>query len=162
MRRATNCLLVDPKGNVLLSMKKRGFGVGNWNGAGGKLQDGETFEQAAVREVHEEIGVIVEEKDLEKVAEMNYVNDDPNWGMFVTIYIARKWKGEPIETEEMRPQWFRPDEIPYDHAWEDFQHWCPKVLAGEKIKGEFVYKSDGKTLDHFDLSATQAPFDMFY
>ena len=40
---------------VLLAMKKRGFGEGKWNGVGGKLDPGETVEQALVRECQEEI-----------------------------------------------------------------------------------------------------------
>ena len=36
---------------VLLGMKKRGFGVGKWNGFGGKLEPGESFAEGAVREV---------------------------------------------------------------------------------------------------------------
>jgi 8-oxo-dGTP pyrophosphatase MutT (NUDIX family) len=35
---------------VLMAMKKRGFGVGKWNGTGGKLQPGETVEEAMIRE----------------------------------------------------------------------------------------------------------------
>ena len=42
---------------ILLGMKKRGFGKGRWNGFGGKLMPGESIEDAARREVLEEIGV---------------------------------------------------------------------------------------------------------
>ena len=34
---------------VLLGMKKRGFGKGKWNGFGGKVQDGEEILDAAKR-----------------------------------------------------------------------------------------------------------------
>lgn len=44
----TLVLVVQP-GRVLLGMKKRGFGAGKWNGFGGKVQPGETIEQAARR-----------------------------------------------------------------------------------------------------------------
>lgn len=44
----TLVLVVQP-GKVLLGMKKRGFGVGKWNGFGGKVQPGETIEDAARR-----------------------------------------------------------------------------------------------------------------
>lgn len=44
----TLVLVVQP-GRVLLGMKKRGFGAGKWNGFGGKVQPGETIEQAAHR-----------------------------------------------------------------------------------------------------------------
>lgn len=42
---------------LLLAMKKRGFGKGKWNGVGGKLEAGETLEQALIRETVEETGV---------------------------------------------------------------------------------------------------------
>lgn len=41
---------------ILLAMKKRGFGAGKWNGAGGKINAGETIEEATTREVDEELG----------------------------------------------------------------------------------------------------------
>ena len=44
----TLVLVVQP-GRVLLGMKKRGFGEGKWNGFGGKVQSGETIEEAARR-----------------------------------------------------------------------------------------------------------------
>lgn len=44
----TLVLVVQPQ-RILLGMKKRGFGAGRWNGFGGKLQAGETVEQAARR-----------------------------------------------------------------------------------------------------------------
>ncbi len=152
MRQATNCFLIGANGKILLSMKKRGFGIGKWNGAGGKIQGQESAEQTAVREVQEEVGVIVEEGDLEKVAEIKYSNPDPNWGMFVHVYITRKWKGEPSESEEMKPEWFAEKDIPFKDTWADFPHWFPKVLEGKKFKGEFVYKADGETVDHFDIT----------
>ena len=50
-------LLFLQKGDqILLAMKKRGFGAGRWNGVGGKLEAGEDIEEAAIRECQEEIG----------------------------------------------------------------------------------------------------------
>ena len=49
---------------VLLGMKKRGFGVGKWNGFGGKVEPGETVVEAAAREVREECGYCVKTEDL--------------------------------------------------------------------------------------------------
>jgi 8-oxo-dGTP pyrophosphatase MutT (NUDIX family) len=51
----TLMFLFNSQGQILLAMKKRGFGVGKWNGPGGKVQEKETILQAAVREVKEEV-----------------------------------------------------------------------------------------------------------
>ena len=59
MKTTTLCFLVK-EGEVLLAMKKRGFGVGKWNGVGGKVKEGEDVFLSAVREIKEEIGVDVE------------------------------------------------------------------------------------------------------
>ena len=48
----TLCLVVK-ENTILLGMKKRGFGVGRWNGFGGKLHEGESIEDAAKRETLE-------------------------------------------------------------------------------------------------------------
>jgi 8-oxo-dGTP diphosphatase/2-hydroxy-dATP diphosphatase len=42
---------------ILLGMKKRGFGMGKWNGFGGKVEPAETVEDAALRELEEEAGL---------------------------------------------------------------------------------------------------------
>ena len=52
----TLCFLVN-NSHVLLAMKKRGFGVGKWNGTGGKGEENESSRQTAIRETEEEIGV---------------------------------------------------------------------------------------------------------
>ena len=54
MLETTLCLLKKDN-QILLAMKKRGFGEGKYNGVGGKIDKGETPEQAMIREVQEEI-----------------------------------------------------------------------------------------------------------
>ena len=49
LREATLLFLVK-NGQVLLAMKKRGFGAGRWNGVGGKVHAGESVAETAVRE----------------------------------------------------------------------------------------------------------------
>lgn len=43
MRQSTLVFVFNKQKQILLAMKKRGFGVGKWNGAGGKVEDGETI-----------------------------------------------------------------------------------------------------------------------
>lgn len=56
LRIATLLFLVKDD-EILLAMKKRGFGKDRYNGVGGKVDDGESIEAAAARETIEEIGV---------------------------------------------------------------------------------------------------------
>jgi len=130
---------------ICLAMKKRGFGEGNWNGYGGKVEEGETIEFAAVREIGEESGVNVNERDLGKIAIVDFFFEDGKH-LEVHIFFTRVWNGEPIETEEMRPAWYAFDEIPYDLMWADDIHWLPRTLKGEKLRGTVNFNTDGKTI----------------
>jgi mutator protein MutT len=144
LRQATLCFLVRP-GELLLAMKKRGFGVGKWNGYGGKLQPGETLEQAAQRELTEESGVSVATNDLLRVARLEfYFPHQPNFDQEVHVYLVREWQGEPVETEEMKPKWFALEHLPYSDMWVDDPLWLPQVLQGKVLEAEF-YFNDGAT-----------------
>src|SRR3989344_1874001 len=156
MRKVTLCFLMK-EGEILLAAKKRslsGFSaaVGKWNGVGGKVAEGESLHSAAVREIGEEIGVRVDEKDLEQVGNIKFsFKDKPDWNQHVHIFVARSWIGEPSESEEMMPRWYKYHEIPYDSMWADDKHWLPLVLAGKKIEGEFHFNSDGTKFDGFEV-----------
>ncbi|MDD5605788.1 MAG: 8-oxo-dGTP diphosphatase [Patescibacteria group bacterium] len=156
MRDVTLCFLV--RGNkICLAMKKRGFGVGKWNGVGGKVQDGETIEEAAVRELREEIGVTTLVEDLENVGNIKFFfNEKPDWNQRMYIYFVHRWTGNPQESDEMAPKWYKLDEIPYDAMWVDDPHWLPNVLRGEKIEGEFYFNQDGAELDKFNVKGLVA------
>lgn len=128
---------------ILLATKKRGFGEGYWNGAGGKIDDGESVEQALVRESQEEISVTPTK--YQKVAEHDFhmdVDSESPWHMYVHVFMASEWEGEPTESEEMAPQWFNTADIPYAHMWQDDPYWLPQVLAGQKITSAFTFSSD--------------------
>ncbi|HSE29786.1 MAG TPA: 8-oxo-dGTP diphosphatase [Candidatus Saccharimonadales bacterium] len=123
---------------VLLAMKKRGFGAGKWNGVGGKVEPGETVEQAAIRETQEEINVTP--RNLEKVAHHTFIVPSFADGTIIShVFVVRDWQGEPTETEEMAPKWFKISEIPYDQMWDDDKHWLPQVLNGEKLVCNFDF-----------------------
>jgi 8-oxo-dGTP pyrophosphatase MutT (NUDIX family) len=124
--------------DLCLAMKKRGFGLGRWNGVGGKVADGENIEQATKREAKEEIGVDV--GVMEKVAEIKfYFKFNPDFNQFVHVYISEDWKGEPTESEEMNPKWYTVDNIPYTLMWPDYFFWLPFVLEDKKINAEFTF-----------------------
>jgi mutator protein MutT len=126
---------------ILLAMKKRGFGAGRWNGVGGKIELAETEEQALVRECQEEIEVTPTK--FEKVAVLDFEFPDGTVDMQGNVYFATAWQGEPQETEEMAPKWCKISEIPYDDMWQNDIIWLPQVLKGKKLAAHF-------TFDHHD------------
>jgi 8-oxo-dGTP diphosphatase/2-hydroxy-dATP diphosphatase len=137
MNKLLTLCLVTEGGSVLLGMKKRGFGAGRWNGFGGKVEAGETIEAAAIREVKEEAGIDV--WDIEEVGVLEFeFQGDPQIHE-VHIFKTQGYSGNPVEGEEMKPQWFTFDSVPYKEMWPDDIFWLPKVFEGKRIKGKFLF-----------------------
>jgi 8-oxo-dGTP pyrophosphatase MutT (NUDIX family) len=146
MKQTNICFLIKDD-QVLLGMKKRGFGMGKWNGFGGKLKEGEDVRAAMARELQEEAGVVVLPQDLKEAGTLEFhFNDNPDWNNFCHIFTITAWTGEPSESEEMRPQWYAIDSLPFDSMWIDDPHWVPFVLAGKKIKAKFLFDAKGEVI----------------
>jgi len=124
---------------VLLGMKKRGFGAGRWNGFGGKVKEGETIEEAAVREIKEECGFETSRSGLSKRGIIEFAFENDPVELEVHIFKIEDYDGEPVETEEMKPQWFYIDEIPFKQMWSDDLYWLPLFLKGRKFKARFKF-----------------------
>lgn len=122
---------------ILLGMKKRGFGAGRWNGFGGKIELGETIEEAAARELFEESNIVA--SDLLEIGTLIFKFVDATPDLEVHVFRAKKFSGQPQETEEMRPQWFEIKDIPYEKMWADDIFWLPLLIAGQKFQGEFIF-----------------------
>ena len=127
-------------------MKKRGFGAGRWNGVGGKVDGGkETIEKAMIRETREEIDVKI--KNFYKIAELKFTfPHNKNWNQIVHTYFATSWGGKIRESEEMKPKWFSPYNLPFNLMWPDDIYWLPKVLNNKFIKAEFTFGKDDMIL----------------
>ncbi|XP_003964830.1 oxidized purine nucleoside triphosphate hydrolase isoform X2 [Takifugu rubripes] len=133
----TLVMVVQP-GKVLLGMKKRGFGAGRWNGFGGKVQSGESIEDAARRELLEESGLTVD--TLEKVGNIKFEFVGDTELLDVHIFRADSYNGEPTESEEMKPQWFECHQIPFSQMWPDDVLWFPLMLQKKKFLGYFKFQ----------------------
>ncbi|MFH5797746.1 8-oxo-dGTP diphosphatase [Haladaptatus sp. CMAA 1911] len=139
MQPATLCYLIRGD-EILLIRKKRGLGEGKLVGPGGKVEDGETPRNAAIREVQEEVRVSV--KNPTKVGEFEFVFGTES-EMFVHVFRAEEFSGKPQETDEADPRWFDVADMPYDEMWEDDRLWMPSLLSGEPFSGWFRFDSDG-------------------
>lgn len=136
MKQVTTLCVVSKDSKLLLGMKKRGFGAGRWNGFGGKVEVGEDIAEAMRRELLEEVGI--EAIEIEKVGELHFRFTDGTDDIDVHIFHVTEFTGEPVETEEMEPDWFAYDEIPYSQMWAADEHWLPHVLIRQKFTGRFL------------------------
>ncbi|TPX68925.1 hypothetical protein SpCBS45565_g02790 [Spizellomyces sp. 'palustris'] len=168
---------VDGERRVLLGMKKRGFGAGYWNGYcpassslpyldllmstfcngfrrfdnrfGGKVEKGETILEGAVRELEEEAGIRV--SDLDRAGMLWFHFDGDPTGLEVHVYRGEAFEGVVTETEEMRPEWFSLDKIPFHIMWPDDQIWWPVFVGNKKFCGRFRFAKDQKEILAHDV-----------
>ena len=122
----TLCFVIQD-GQILLIEKKRGLGAGKVNGPGGRIEKGETAEQAAIRETQEEVGITP--TGVQWAGELRFQFRD-GYSLHCTVYRASGWEGDLMETAEAKPFWVRTDQIPYDRMWADDSYWMPRMLAG--------------------------------
>jgi len=137
-QRATLLFVVRDE-RVLLILKKRGLGAGKVNGPGGRLDDGETPHDCAIREVEEEL--LVTPTNVRQVGELRFQFVD---GLSIHGYVFRAddCVGEPQETDEAVPLWTPLDEIPFDKMWADDSLWLPLMLAERHFDGRFIFDGD--------------------
>ncbi|NCU44519.1 8-oxo-dGTP diphosphatase [Candidatus Falkowbacteria bacterium] len=137
MKKLMTLCVIQQEEQLLLGMKKRGFGAGRWNGFGGKVGIDETIEAAAQRELLEEAGVVASSLDKVGIIEFEFQHNSEI--LEVHIFKAVDFSGQPTESEEMRPQWFSVEQIPYKEMWPDDIYWLPLFLAEKKFVGKFLF-----------------------
>ncbi len=148
-KETTLCLPLKPgpRPEILLGRKKAGFGQGKYVGLGGKIEAGETIEEAAVRELAEEVGIRASPANLREMAHLTFLFPArPEWDLVVHVFLLERWQGEPAESAEIAPAWFPLAEIPYPQMWPDARHWLPQVLQGKRVRARFTYRDDNETL----------------
>jgi 8-oxo-dGTP diphosphatase/2-hydroxy-dATP diphosphatase len=137
MKKVFTLCMVCTDTQVLLGMKKRGFGEGRWNGFGGKVEEGESVEAAAAREMKEESNL--EPLEMEEIGVVDFSFESEPRELEVHIFKVTKFSGEPLESEEMRPQWFSYEDVPFSQMWPDDPLWFPYLQNGKKFQGKFHF-----------------------
>jgi len=130
---------------VLLGMKKRGFGQGRWNGFGGKVHKNESIEVAARRELQEEASIVATEIHQLGVLQFEFQNNPDI--LETHVFKCQKYTGTIQESDEMRPQWFDIENMPFDQMWPDDIYWMPLFLQDKKFKGKFLFDENNAVVD---------------
>lgn len=88
--------LINEDSEVLLAERPQGKRLaGKWEFPGGKVEPDESPEHALKRELHEELGVTVNTKDLEPFWFLSHAYPEYGFHLLMPVYLCRAWKGEP-------------------------------------------------------------------
>ena len=102
--------LIDPTGRVLVQQRPPGKQMaGLWEFPGGKIEPGETPEAALVRELHEELGIAVAERDLAPLTFASETLGDRH--LLLLLYVCRVWRGDPVALDAVALSWALPADL---------------------------------------------------
>lgn len=148
MKRCAVCLPVTAT-QVLLGLKKRGFGQGKIVELGGKMESGEMPDETARRELREECGL--QALDTQAAGEVVFeFSARPEWNLHVFVFLTRRWHGDLHESDEVAPRWYDTAALPYPQMWADAPLWLPQVLRGEHVRWRFVFGEDGESITRIE------------
>ncbi|WP_028988196.1 NUDIX hydrolase [Thermicanus aegyptius] len=153
MQRVSNCLILDGKGNderiLMLEKPRRGW----WYPPGGKMDEGETILETAVREAEEETSLTLVRPQLRGVFTIRIEeNSIPinEWMLFT--FLAREWRGEVRQgTHEGTLRWIEREKVSTLPMPEGDRIILQKVLSEKGMWiGRFVYTPDYELI-RYDL-----------
>ena len=102
--------LVDSDGRVLIAQRPEGKQLaGLWEFPGGKVEPGETPETALIRELEEELGIIVKQASLAPFVFASHTYE--TFHLLMPLYLIRRWEGEPEAREHAALKWVRPNDM---------------------------------------------------
>ena len=104
------CALIDTDGRVLLAERPAGKTMaGLWEFPGGKVEAGERPEQTLIRELKEELDIVVTEPCLAPLTFASHAYAD--FHLLMPLYVCRRWSGIVKAREGQQLAWVRPNRL---------------------------------------------------
>ncbi len=104
------CALIDADGRVLLAQRPAGKSMaGLWEFPGGKVEEGERPEDTLIRELNEELGIVIKEACLAPLTFASHTYAD--FHLIMPLYVCRRWEGIVTAQEGQRLAWVRPNRL---------------------------------------------------
>ena len=104
------CALVDPDRRVLIARRPEGKSMaGLWEFPGGKVESGESPEQALIRELGEELSVNVTKACLAPLTFASF--DYDTFHLLMPLFVCRRWSGVVRAREGQTLKWVRPSSL---------------------------------------------------
>jgi 8-oxo-dGTP diphosphatase len=104
------CALIDADGRVLLAQRPPGRPMaGLWEFPGGKVEAGERPEETLIRELAEELDIVVSEPCLAPLTFASHAY--PDFHLLMPLYVCRRWDGTARAREGQELAWVRPNRL---------------------------------------------------
>jgi 8-oxo-dGTP diphosphatase len=104
------CALIDADNRVLIAQRPEGKAMaGLWEFPGGKLEPGERPEETLIRELHEELGIMVREPCLAPLSFTSHAYDD--FHLLMPLYVCRRWDGQVTPRHHAQLKWVQPNKL---------------------------------------------------
>lgn len=102
--------LIDVEGRVLLAQRPEGKSLaGLWEFPGGKVETGENPEECLIRELNEELGIVVSKACLAPLSFASHGYQD--FHLLMPLYVCRRWEGQVHGREGQALEWVRPAKL---------------------------------------------------
>jgi 8-oxo-dGTP diphosphatase len=102
--------LIDTDGRVLIAQRPQGKSMaGLWEFPGGKVESDERPEQSLIRELKEELGIVVQEACLAPLTFASHTYSD--FHLLMPLFVCRRWEGIVEAREAQTLKWVRPNEL---------------------------------------------------
>ncbi len=140
MKLATLCYIMDDDKTLMLyrNKKENDYHEGKWNGLGGKLEQGETPEECAIREVFEESGLIVSDPEMKGLITFPMFDEIDDW--YVWVFVFKKFNGDQIDSPEGTLEWIENKKLTQLNLWDGDKIFIPWLFQEKCFSAKFVYE----------------------